>query len=150
MNDTKINLKAIAITSETKLEIDGKVWVGKELLERLKPNPDDPRPPICPKMKIDLGIFDRIRFLDLERFIKLGLIAEKDLVEFALNKIGVDFSLPSDDPRCPKFRCPKMGFSDGKLDKVNPADLKLLLDIGIVKEGKLSKEQLTALKTIRK
>jgi len=73
----------------------------------------------------------------------------KELIELAAS--GFDTGRPPDDGPCGNFWCTRMGspMSDW-LAKVNPADLAVLIRLGIIEKAVLTKEQLAALETIRK
>jgi len=93
--------------------------------------------------------------------IELGFV-RKDMLtkeqQAAIAGIS-DSALPNPDDfydtNCPPIRrpppCPIMNPGDrGWLDKINPADLAVLIKHGFVQESMLSKTQLTALAAIRK
>jgi hypothetical protein len=116
-----------------------------------RPSDEDPVPRKCTKMTpIDLGFLDKVRFADLEVLVRVGLIKEKDLVKAAFDLIGFDSGMPAPDDPCGNFWCIKMGgILDGLHNKVTPADLAVLVRLGIVNESALTKAQQADLKPIR-
>jgi len=151
----------VAVTADTILQLpDGKVLKGKELIELAASGFDFGRPPDdgpcgnfwCTRMNSPIPDWrEKARFEDIAVLIRAGLIQERDLVAFALGKIGVDLGRPGDDDPCARFVCAAMKPVAGDwLAKVNPAVLAVFVQLGIIQESALSKAQQAELAAIRK